>query len=88
MRSFRDTTFRTKNALVLTMDLWQRGGRTLVSCVYFERGEPGPDGEVFCTSVRISIAICRGGGFRAFSYLKSPTDIEFEASAPGIAPRA
>lgn len=35
-----------------------------------------------------SIAICRGGGFRAFRYLKSPTDIEFEASAPGIAPRA
>lgn len=88
VRAFQNATFRTKNTFVLTMDVWRRDGQTKASRVYFESGEPGPDGRDFLYTRTSFYCNLPGGGFRAYRYLKSPTETQFEASDPNTIPRA
>jgi hypothetical protein len=87
VRAYHNAEFRTGNVQVLATDVWRRDGQSLASRVYFESGEPGPDGETFLYARTTFYCDLPGGGFRAHRYLKSPTETQYELSDPGTVPR-
>lgn len=88
VRAFHNAEFRTSNNLVLATDVWRRDGHTVASRVYFESGEPGPDGNIFLYTRTSFFCDLPGGGFRAHRFLKSPAETQYELADPGTIPRA